>query len=138
MVDDDEPIRNCVCAILEGRNLQTIQASNGFEALQLLDELGDTINLIISDIKMPGCDGVILALTVRELFPEMPLVLITGDKPAYQTFRNASFHLVSKPFTPATLLTSIEEAAMTSCRSATFNSYIEQATGSGTGHSFDN
>jgi DNA-binding NtrC family response regulator len=111
VVDDEEAIRDYVTAILETNHFQTLQASNGFEALRLLESLGDTIDLLISDIDMPGGDGVTLFRSARELFPAVPVVLMSG----HQVFTiikslNVAFQFLRKPFTPSELLTSVQEA----------------------------
>jgi CheY-like chemotaxis protein len=111
VVDDEEPIRACVCDVLESHQFDTVTASNVIDALRLLKAVGDSIDLIVSDIEMPGGDGVTLARAARELFPALPVVLMSG----HQVFNiikylNATFQFVRKPFTSSELLTSVQEA----------------------------
>ena len=114
VVDDEEAIRDYVCAILDGNHFQTLQASNGTEALRLLESLGDTIDLLISDVDMPGGDGVTFVRSARDLLPAVPVVLISG----HQVFTiikslNADFQFVRKPFTHSELLVSVKDATRT-------------------------
>jgi DNA-binding NtrC family response regulator len=111
VVDDEEPIRACVCAILDSHHLDPVTASNVIEALRLLKALGDSIDLIISDIEMPGGDGFTLVRSARELFPELPVVLMSGHQVfTIVKYLNTTFQFLRKPFTPSELLTSVQHA----------------------------
>jgi CheY-like chemotaxis protein len=80
----------------------------------LVENLGDALDLIVSDVQMPGGDGLTFACAVRELFPTLPIVLISGrGEPELQERLSAPFEFVRKPFLPHTLLTGIENAVNT-------------------------
>ena len=57
VVDDEEPIREIVCSMLNSANFVCSQASSGKEALALLDS-GEDYELMLSDLMMAGMDGV--------------------------------------------------------------------------------
>jgi FixJ family two-component response regulator len=67
--------------------------------------------LIVTDIYMPGGDGLTFASSVRESLPLLPIVLISGyGDPPWKRLPCASFAFVPKPFLPATLRSAIAKA----------------------------
>ena len=82
VVDDEEPVRAYVKSILERENYRTTEANNGVEGLRIVKKLADALDIIVSDIRMPGGDGLTFATTVRESFPTVPIVLMSGDADA--------------------------------------------------------
>jgi response regulator RpfG family c-di-GMP phosphodiesterase len=63
--------------VVEGQGLATAQVANAEEALALLDEIGE-VPLCITDIFMPGMDGVTFLRRVRQLYPDMAVIMLTG------------------------------------------------------------
>ncbi len=76
VVDDDEVILDLLSNILELERFKVHKASNGQEALALLDEY--KIDVVISDILMPEMTGMELLGEIKGRFPQMPVILITG------------------------------------------------------------
>lgn len=111
IVDDESSVRAYVKAILEREQFQTFEAQDGIQALRLVEKLGDLLDLIVSDIRMPGGDGVTFVSSVRESFPILPIILISGyaelERPEHP---GASFEFVQKPFLPPALLMAVENA----------------------------
>lgn len=75
LVDDDEPVRDLVAEMLRVQGFQVREASNGEQALDLLDE---QIDLLLTDFAMPGFNGAQMAHAARERFPQLPVVFLTG------------------------------------------------------------
>lgn len=87
IVDDESFVRRSLSEMLgnANHNFSIIgSAENGLEAVQLLKE--HTVDLVISDIRMPGMDGLELARHIHECYPDIETVLLTG----YQDFTYAS------------------------------------------------
>ena len=78
LVDDDDQVRRALGLLLENLGYITHIAQNAQEALDQLDQIGDEVHLVISDVVMPGIDGVQLAHEIRQRFPELPILLISG------------------------------------------------------------
>ena len=79
VVDDDTDMRDVLASVLQELGLNVLEAQDGLEALAVLR--GDpNISLIISDLKMPRCDGLELARALKELaLPSAPpFVMISG------------------------------------------------------------
>lgn len=67
--------------VLEGMGLACLEAGTGAEALALLDQTGE-LPLLIADVSMPGLDGVDLLRQVRQRFPDMAVVMLSGIREA--------------------------------------------------------
>jgi len=77
IVDDEPRILKLAMSILERQGMEVSCATCGEEALRLVNE--KNFSLMITDLHLPGMKGFELAGKVRELAPEMPIFMITGD-----------------------------------------------------------
>ena len=76
LVDDEPLVRTATAEMLRDLGHEVVEAGGGGEALAALAQLDPDI--VVTDYKMPRMDGAALAARVRELRPELPLLLITG------------------------------------------------------------
>ena len=76
-VDDDERLRNLAKAILESHGYEVLCAEDGFDGLAALKE--SLPDLIISDLQMPKMDGFEFLSVIRQRFPELPVIVISGE-----------------------------------------------------------
>lgn len=81
LVDDDPDVRQAMAHVLEAMGLSCIQAASGAEALGILDQVGE-VPLLISDVSMPGIDGLQLLREVRRRYPDMAVVMLSGVREA--------------------------------------------------------
>ena len=86
VVDDDRDIRTTLKMLLTKENLNVLTAADGFEALETLKS--HPIDLVITDIKMPGIDGVQLIETIKNHDEFIQTIVMTGftDKQSANTF----------------------------------------------------
>jgi signal transduction histidine kinase/ActR/RegA family two-component response regulator len=77
LVDDERLVRDVLAEQLEDEGFSILTASNGAEALALLDA-GEAVDLLVSDFSMPGMDGLALIHAAQERRPYLPAVLLTG------------------------------------------------------------
>jgi signal transduction histidine kinase/CheY-like chemotaxis protein len=77
IVDDEEPVRGALAAMAESLGHDVVQAGSGREALALL-ESGREIDLVLTDLGMPGMTGRELARVIKHRWPTMPLGMVTG------------------------------------------------------------
>ena len=112
LVDDEPAIRSYLRAILEREKFQCLEAGNVAQALGITHRLDGRIDLIISDIKMPGdVDGVDLAYSVRNSYPDIPVILISGYSDDESVKRSIpAFRFIHKPFVPETILSAVRSA----------------------------
>jgi CheY-like chemotaxis protein len=107
IVDDEPAVRTYLSSVLQQKGIQSVVAASAVEALRILHKLGDEIDLIITDIQMPGdIDGVDLAYSVKNGFSFIPVILISGDEERAPT----GFPFVRKPCRPEVILNAIDKA----------------------------
>jgi CheY-like chemotaxis protein len=113
LVDDEPAVRKYVKALLQGEGFQTIEAGDGIEAFNLVQEFGKEIDLILTDVKMPRMDGPSLVESVKGLFPKIPVLFMTGyTSPHEMPIR--SHVVLSKPFRSQVLIEAIRKLIGTS------------------------
>ncbi|SMP57287.1 response regulator transcription factor [Anoxynatronum buryatiense] len=78
VVDDDKNIRQLMRAVLEAENYTVFTASNGEEALEILD--AHHIDLVIIDIMMPRMDGYEFTKTLRSVQNDLPILMVTAKQ----------------------------------------------------------
>jgi PAS domain S-box-containing protein len=78
VVEDDVDVRQALVHSLETLNYCVLQATNGQEALALLEQHGDEIDLLVSDVVMPVMGGKALLYALREKGSTIPVVMLTG------------------------------------------------------------
>src|ERR1035441_4624854 len=102
VVDDEPSVRKYISAILRREDFQTVEAGDGAHGLRIVQELGEDVALIVSDIEMPNGDGVTFAQAVSATFPAVPITLVPGWGNPLQDFRSPR-----KPFQPSALLETV-------------------------------
>ncbi|MCC6729816.1 MAG: PAS domain S-box protein [Chthonomonadales bacterium] len=104
LLAEDEPmVREVARVALEAQGYRVLAARDGAEALKLLDAEGSPVDLLLTDIAMPGMDGRELAAAVRERVPEVRILLMSGYTEAESADAERPWDLLAKPFTPAAL-----------------------------------
>ncbi|MFN8653057.1 MAG: response regulator [Gemmatimonadales bacterium] len=81
LVDDDADVRQAMARVLESMGLSCIQAASGADALAIIDQVGE-LPLIVSDVSMPGIDGLQLLREVRRRHPDTAMVMLSGVREA--------------------------------------------------------
>ncbi len=76
VVDDQLMIRKILSRSLAAAGFKVAAAEDGLNALEILKE--NTFDVMITDIMMPNMDGISLLLETRKVYPEMPVLIITG------------------------------------------------------------
>ncbi len=114
VVDDDANVRDALGQTLELADLQPILTSAFVTAKDFI--LPEFEGVVLSDIRMPGRDGFFLLDHVRQVDPDLPVVLLTGegDIPmAVRAMSEGAFGFLEKPCSPSDLLAVIERALKT-------------------------
>ncbi|HEY1535369.1 MAG TPA: EAL domain-containing protein [Polyangiaceae bacterium] len=111
VVDDDPDVLRGVVRLLRSHGYSITQATNGAEAARSL--VGRSFDVIVSDIKMPGMDGIQLLREVREHDLHVPVVLVTGEpavSTAVQALEYGAFHYLTKPVDSEALVRAVSKA----------------------------
>ena len=101
VIDDEQGVRDAFVLALEGSPYQVIAAASGEEGLA--EARAAPPNLVFLDLRMPGMDGIETLRRLRQIFPEVPVYVITAFHQAYldplQRLRSeqVSFQLAQKP-----------------------------------------
>jgi CheY-like chemotaxis protein len=78
IAEDEEPLRDLVARALIEQGHRVMATADGTEALEALQSSDGDFDVLLADIKMPGMDGIALALAVARDFPKIPILLMTG------------------------------------------------------------
>ena len=104
LVDDNDDVREASALLLEQAGFAVRSASNGTHAMDMLQQ-GLKPEVLVTDVVMPGnVDGLALALRVREMFPDIRIVLVSGYSEAADKARASGLHILCKPYETAELL----------------------------------
>jgi EAL domain-containing protein (putative c-di-GMP-specific phosphodiesterase class I) len=118
IVDDSAALGESLAEILRLRGFEATVCSSGSEALTVLD--GVRFDVILSDVSMPGMDGLELLGEIRKRDLDVPVVLVTGQ-PSVETAVRAVAHgahrYLTKPISPPALIETARRAAQV-CRIA--------------------
>ena len=98
VVDDDDVIRETLLELLQG-NYQCQEASTAEEALRKLQ--AQPFDVVLTDISMPGLSGSELLQRARELYPDTPVIIMSGlsdQEQAHSLIKNGAFDYLLKPF----------------------------------------
>ncbi len=102
VVEDEQLVRALTRRTLERTGYRVYEAANGAEALQVVRELGDRLQLVITDIVMPVMGGRELAATLRRERPSLTILFMSGythERDAYLSAGGGMSHFLHKPFT---------------------------------------
>ncbi len=99
VVDDEESIRVSLNGILQDEGYQVIMAENGTDAIELIRE--EVPDLVLLDIWMPGMDGIQTLERIRNIYPEITVVMMSGHgtiETAVKSTKSGAFDFIEKPF----------------------------------------
>jgi two-component system nitrogen regulation response regulator NtrX len=98
IVDDEESVRNSLVGVMKDEGYEVVTASSGKEGIDLLAETQPA--LVLLDIAMPRMDGIETLRRLREMRPELPVVMVTGHgtiETAVKTTKMGAYDFIVKP-----------------------------------------
>ena len=113
VVDDEATVRRFVSAALQKLGYEVSQAGDGAEAVALLTQHGGGIDLVLLDLVMPRMDGEETFRRLREIRPEVPIILSSGFSHSDVTdrlLRQGAVRVLHKPFRVQELAQAVAEA----------------------------
>ena len=99
VVEDEEPLRSVIVSFLSKLGHSSLTANDGVEALDKIK--GNKIDAVITDIKMPNMDGIILTSEISRQYPELPVMVMTAFDEEYSAGTAISVgarEFIKKPF----------------------------------------
>ncbi len=113
LVEDEEAVRAFASRALASRGYTVHEAGTGQEALEVMEEVGGEIDLVVSDVVMPEMDGPSLLRELRKQRPDLKIIFVSGyaeDAFARNLPEGESFSFLPKPFSLKALATAVKEA----------------------------
>jgi len=101
LVEDEPAVRKIVRMALEMQGYRVFEASNGQDALEVVDGLNTPIDLLLTDVIMPGGNGSQLAVSLRKKYPELPVMFMSGyhkNDTLHEASLNDREAFLGKPF----------------------------------------
>ena len=109
LAEDDELIRLMLAELLDEAGYDIMEARSGTEALNIINAL-HSIDILLSDVNMPGSDGVEVARHLRGFHPGVPVILVSGRVDLlWRRKLDQPFLCIPKPFSTQTILTAVHE-----------------------------
>lgn len=113
VIDDEEVVRLSHSRILAGERFNVETVLDGGEALRLLEQ--HPVDVVLLDLRMPGMDGISLLKAIKEKWPEIEVVVITGY-PSIETAKEAiqlgAYDYLAKPADPNDIMKVTSGAVM--------------------------
>jgi DNA-binding NtrC family response regulator len=113
LVDDEEDFTRLLAERLEARGLQVEVATSGSSALERVQ--GESYDVIVLDLAMPGMDGIETLKRLHEQNPDLQIILLTGPatlQKGVEAMKLGAREVLEKPADMETLLTKISEAKL--------------------------
>ena len=112
LVEDEDPVRAVNARALAARGYTVLEAASGVEALEIIQERGAPVDLVVSDVVMPEMDGPTLLGELRKLYPDLKVIFVSGY--AEEAFRKnlpegEDFNFLPKPFSLRQLVETVKQ-----------------------------
>ncbi|MBU4119195.1 MAG: response regulator, partial [Proteobacteria bacterium] len=111
IIDDEASIRDSLSGILADEGFHTRLAEDGLQGLSLLEE--ERVDLVLLDIWMPGLDGMEVLQKIKESYPDLPVIMISGHgtiETAVQATKMGAYDFIEKPPSYDKIILSINNA----------------------------
>jgi CheY-like chemotaxis protein len=110
VAEDEDLVRRLLKTTLTSGGYSVLEARNGIEALEVCQQLGSSVDLLVTDVVMPKMTGLELARRLAVDHPELKVLCLSGySAEATAAQRPLDWPFLAKPFMPATLLERVRE-----------------------------
>jgi two-component system cell cycle sensor histidine kinase/response regulator CckA len=112
LVEDEEAVRRFAVAALKSKGYEVLQAADGVEAMEVMAEHDNKVDIVVSDVIMPEMDGPALMRELRKIDPKLKFIFVSGYPDDH--FKNsldpdADFTFLPKPYNLAQLAAKVKE-----------------------------
>jgi two-component system cell cycle sensor histidine kinase/response regulator CckA len=112
LVDDEPQVRSFVKTVLLRQGFRVVEAEDGLAAFSFILDFHGQFSLVVSDIGVPHLDGVKLSRWVREQFPSLPVLLLSGGSDPDNYSEGSAF--LPEPFCASQLIGAVRGLLSTS------------------------
>jgi two-component system cell cycle sensor histidine kinase/response regulator CckA len=116
VVEDHPLLLKLVKGILEEAHFMVLPANSAKKAIQIEAEFSGTIDLLLSDVMMPGISGPDLAKKLKQQRPDMRIILMSAYPDGAMLVLNYGWHFIQKPFMPLALVGRIKHVLRSKTR----------------------
>jgi two-component system cell cycle sensor histidine kinase/response regulator CckA len=112
LVEDEEPLRALTSSLLVKCGYTVLESSNAAEAVEVVQRHGSAIDLLLTDVVLPGMSGAALAKEIVQLYPDTKVLFMSGYThfaTSGQMVLDAGTFLLQKPFAPDELRSKVRE-----------------------------
>lgn len=112
VVEDESGILDLVTDVLEGLGYTVISAGSVDDAISRVEIGEGPIDLLITDVVLPGRKGTVLVDMLKIKYPQMKVILMSGytdERIPHEEILKGKVHFISKPFTPFVLVMKVQE-----------------------------
>ena len=111
VIDDEAVIREGMRRILAAEGYHAETSADGRTAIEKIQE--QDFDVVITDLKMPGMDGIEVLQAIKILQPDVPVIIITGYSTvssAVEAMKSGAFDYIAKPFSPELIIDKVQKA----------------------------
>lgn len=110
LVEDEDAVRSFSVRALQNKGYEVFEASSGDNALELLAEQKPKLDLVVSDVMMPGMDGIEMGKKIRETYQGITIIYMSGyTEDKFKDDMGPDIHFLAKPFTLKQLAEKVKE-----------------------------
>jgi DNA-binding NtrC family response regulator len=112
IVEDESMVRDIMARTLRDSGYTVVEASDGMEALALLDARGGAVHLVVADVVMPGMGGREMSAKVAERWPQVPVLFTsgyTGLDVVRRGLMEEGCEFIQKPLAPEALIRKVRQ-----------------------------
>lgn len=102
VVEDEEMVRGLICEVLRREGYRVVACGDAAEGIEASERYGQAIDLLLTDVVMPGMNGPEMASRIQQSLPQLRVVFMSGYSEralAQNVEGDASFEYLQKPFT---------------------------------------
>jgi CheY-like chemotaxis protein len=117
LVEDEAAVRRLLTRVLSGSGYRVIQACNGEEALEIANESLGKLDLLVTDLVMPRMGGRQLAISLREKYPHLRVLFVSGytEDASFERELDPCVAFLQKPLAPPVLIGKVRELLDSNC-----------------------
>src|SRR5215207_10773806 len=128
IIDDDRDMCLLLKRFLTRHGFEVLEAYNGKKSLEILDETEPS--LVMCDFRLEDMEGNILLGKIKEKFPHLPVIIITGYsdiKIAVEVMKLGAYDYITKPLFPDEIILTIRKALEKNAKAESINNTLEAA-----------